>query len=115
MGLDIHVAHYLVSCYGKQTDIILEKMKRFDDADVHLKLLKSELHFTIENEMICHSSDFFIRRTGRLYFDIHSVIKYQQEITLELGKILGWTETQLNEDRQLLQMAIEGAKHFLKE
>ena len=113
-GLDATMAHYLVGCYGMQTSTILEKMNHLEEADVQLKLLKSELLFTIENEMVCSSSDFFIRRTGRLYFDIQSVIKYKRAIGQELGKVLDWTEQQLDADGRSLDEAIDGAKHFLK-
>ena len=64
--------------------------------------------------MVCSSSDFFIRRTGRLYFDIQSVIKYKRAIGQELGKVLDWTEQQLDADGRSLDEAIDGAKHFLK-
>ncbi len=115
MGLDAQMAHYLVGCYGRQTDIILEKMSSLDESDVQLRLLKSELLFTVENEMVCNSLDFFIRRTGRLYFDIHHVIKYKQAIGLELGKLLGWTTAQCKEDEQLMDAAIDEARCFLEE
>lgn len=64
---------FLVTNYGRQTDQILQIFSTLKDADPYWRLMKAELHFALEYEMIQNPMDFFIRRTGRLYFDIESI------------------------------------------
>ncbi|HCW06082.1 MAG TPA: glycerol-3-phosphate dehydrogenase, partial [Cytophagales bacterium] len=61
---------YLVSTYGKQTDSILADFEKQTEPDLELRLISSELNFCVENEMVMSASDFFVRRTGMLYFDL---------------------------------------------
>jgi glycerol-3-phosphate dehydrogenase len=79
-GFQHYDAWYLVTNYGRQTDGILENYRKLKDKDPHWRLMKAELHFGLEHEMIQNPMDFLIRRTGRLYFDIGSVRKYQDKV-----------------------------------
>ncbi|MEQ8424764.1 MAG: glycerol-3-phosphate dehydrogenase C-terminal domain-containing protein, partial [Cyclobacteriaceae bacterium] len=74
----------------------------------------SELSYTIDKEMTCSSVDFFMRRTGRLYFDIQSVLKYKEQVLQDLSLALGWDSEALERDRVRLQDAIDDARQFLK-
>lgn len=74
-------AEYLVYNYGKQTDIILKKFDEFTEEDQQEKMIKAEVWFTINYEMACNSTDFFMRRTGRLFFDKPSVDLYKDYVT----------------------------------
>ncbi|MCM5662425.1 glycerol-3-phosphate dehydrogenase/oxidase [Galbibacter mesophilus] len=76
-------AWYLTTTYGKQMDIILDLFNHFEDDDAMARLLKAEFHFTIKYELLQNPLDFFIRRTGRMYFDIDSVKKYSPMIVKE--------------------------------
>ena len=76
-------AEYLVHNYGKQTDIILKKFDEFMDENQEEKLIKAEVWFAIQFEMACNPTDFFMRRTGRLFFDKLSVEKYK-DLVLQL-------------------------------
>ena len=112
LGLGRELASYLVENYGKQSDRILKQLSRFDSDDAELALIKSELHFAIEKEMTCSSVDFFMRRTGRLYFDIKSVFKYQNKVNAELAYVLGWDDQQKVKDRDLLHQEINKSLGF---
>ena len=72
-GFAKYDAWFLVTNYGKQTARILEIYNTLRDDDKAVRLIKAELHFGINFEMVQNPMDFFIRRTGRLYFDIESV------------------------------------------
>ena len=56
-------------------------------------MIKAEVWFTINYEMACNPTDFFMRRTGRLFFDTQSVYLYKNYVTqlfenqLKLDKI----------------------------
>lgn len=60
----------------------------------------AELHFGIDYEMVHNPMDFFIRRTGRLYFDIDSVRNlmdpvlevFKSTYKVDDDKIANWKE-----------------------
>jgi len=79
-GFGHYEAWYLVTNYGRQTARILENFRKLKDTDPRWRLMKAELQFGLEYEMIQNPMDFLIRRTGRLYFDIHSVREYQDRV-----------------------------------
>ncbi len=112
MGLDVRTAHYLVENYGKKTDEIMKRVALLNEGDIELNLLKSELHYSVEKEMTTSSVDFWARRTGRLYFNMKSVLLYKDEINKELCVILGWNESRRVADMQLLQKEIDKSVGF---
>lgn len=107
---DPYHAWYLVSNYGKQADHILEFADEFDMADN--LLLKAECAYGIEYEMICKLSDFFVRRTGRLYFDIESVREGMFEIAEYMKFRLNWSEEQKEDELKALKESIQEVSVF---
>ena len=87
-GLEDYEAWYLVTTYGVQTALILERFTSIEEKDPHIRLAKAELQFGIEYEMVTSPMDFFFRRTGRLYFDINSIRILMEPILEEFDKIL---------------------------
>ena len=88
--LDKYTANYLVANYGKQVDIILEHFYQLDDENPDIRLAKSELWFGLNYELIFDSMDFFMRRTGRIYFDIKSIDLLIDPILEEMSKYFNW-------------------------
>ena len=82
-GLSEVDAIYLVHNYGKQTDIILESFQHLTDKETPLRLAKAELKYCLNYEMVCTPLDFFMRRTGRLFFDKTSVESLKDGIISE--------------------------------
>ncbi|MEC7262882.1 MAG: glycerol-3-phosphate dehydrogenase/oxidase, partial [Bacteroidota bacterium] len=72
-GFTEYDAWYLVTTYGKQTETILELYAQIKSENLQERMIRAEAQFTIAHEMALNPLDFFIRRTGRLYFDIDSV------------------------------------------
>ena len=77
-GFDTGRTWELVTTYGAQTDQILSLFEAHPDPDPVWGLLRAELEFGMAHEMVTSPADFFIRRTGSLYFDIGTVRKYLQ-------------------------------------
>ena len=111
-GFSEYHAWFLVTNYGKQTEIILENYTKLQDQDPYLRMAKAELHFGVEFEMITNPMDFFIRRTGRLYFDIHSVRSLMEPIMEELGQIFKTTKEEVAEWRTILEEELQEHSHF---
>ncbi len=112
MGIRKENAEYLISNYGKQTDKILDLAIKFKGKDSEEKLLRSELSFSLEKESVTNPVDFFDRRTGRLYFDIDSVMKYKNTVINDLLKYFSWSENQRKEEEVLLDQKIFDVTHF---
>ncbi len=79
-GFTEHDAWFLVTNYGKQTETILDTYASLKDKDIYVRMARAELRFGIDYEMIQTPMDFFIRRTGRMYFDIDGVRKLMEPL-----------------------------------
>ena len=105
-------AEYLVHNYGKQTDIILQKFDDLMHDNMQEKMIKAEVWFTINYEMTCSPTDFFMRRTGRLFFDTHSVFLFK-ELVLDLFKThFSWDEKTTEEHLKELEKHVNIATTF---
>ncbi|MGB0891598.1 MAG: glycerol-3-phosphate dehydrogenase/oxidase [Flavobacteriaceae bacterium] len=105
-------AEYLVYNYGKQTDIILDKFNELSGDNYSENLLKAELWFTMNHEMVCTPTDFFMRRTGRLFFDAQSVFLYKNIVLNEFKSSFNWDENTANKHLQELEEKINLAVNF---
>jgi glycerol-3-phosphate dehydrogenase len=110
LGLSDYFAGYLVANFGKQSDLIISYMDCFKDSLAEESLIRAELKFCIDEEMICTSDDFFDRRTGRLSFDIVSVIRYKDAIIGDLANHFHWTQEQLLADKELLEKKMSSVR-----
>jgi glycerol-3-phosphate dehydrogenase len=109
------VARYLVANYGKQSEIIIDNLQKIaqnENAAAEIMVLKAELHFTVHYEMTTSLIDFFVRRTGLLYFDIAKVIRWKVEIGHELKRLLGWSEPTLEAELSTLNKLIQEVTAF---
>jgi len=106
-------AQYLVYNYGKQTDIILKKFDEFSNENQEEKMIKSEVWITINYEMTCTPTDFFMRRTGRLFFDKLSVELYKGFVCLLFKTEFNWDKKTTEKHRQELEEKIRLASVFV--
>lgn len=111
-GFSKYDAWYLVTNYGKQTETILQYYAKQKEDDHELGMAKAELKFVIENEMVQTPMDFFIRRTGRLYFDIDSVRKLLEPILIEFKTIFKLEDEVINSYRATLEKEMEEHSNF---
>lgn len=107
-----YFAWYLTSNYGKQANDILEKMQSFTDENPESRLIRAELWYGIHHEMINSLADFFVRRTGRLYFNISSVAKYESLITKDCTQYLNWDAARITKEKETLSILVKDATHF---
>ncbi|HEX6891290.1 MAG TPA: glycerol-3-phosphate dehydrogenase/oxidase [Chryseolinea sp.] len=106
-------ASYLVENFGVQADEILSRTTKFSAAQPALALLKAQLSFCIQHEMICNLQDFFVRRTGLIYFDVHQVEKWKNEIANECAVVLGWDHSKTSLELKALEALISSQRNFM--
>ena len=108
-------AWYLTTTYGKQATIILDKSNNFNCEDRLEAIIRAELWFCINYEMVCSLSDFFVRRTGRLYFDLPSVKKYMDVILGDCVTLLKWTKDRAAAEKASMNLLIRDATTYYLE
>ncbi|MCW5514880.1 glycerol-3-phosphate dehydrogenase/oxidase [Muriicola sp. Z0-33] len=111
-GFSEYDAWFLVTNYGKQTATILEIYDTLKEENNAVRLVKAELHFGINFEMVQNPMDFFIRRTGRLYFDIESVRTMIDPVLDEFRAIFKTDEDQIQNWRTILESEIDIHSNF---
>jgi glycerol-3-phosphate dehydrogenase len=113
-ALSGYTPRYLVENYGGQTDMILQRFKDElrQEYDAELALLKAEAWFCVHHEMVTGLSDFFVRRTGLLYFEIRKVVHHKQAMALYLKDLLAWDSERLLDELKQLEALIAEVTEF---
>ncbi len=112
LGLDKYFAWYLVTNYGKQGDEILAQMKNYKEDDPEVAFGRAEVWFGMHQEMVVRAEDFFVRRSGRLYFEINSIAKIKNVVLEDMKKELAWNEARLLRETQELDGLLYDATHY---
>ncbi|MFC4712826.1 glycerol-3-phosphate dehydrogenase/oxidase [Planococcus dechangensis] len=112
-GLTTDAMELLVDRYGANVDVVLDFYKEglAEAADASLDpLVYAMLRYGIEAEAVCKPVDFFIRRTGALYFDIEWVRSHKRAVNDYMAVVFQWTDDQqeryMNELDVLLHEAV---------
>ncbi|MEH7124780.1 FAD-dependent oxidoreductase [Bacillus sp. JJ1773] len=113
IGLTQDEAFHLVSMYGSNAPILF-KMIETDSSNKAEKYempitLWVKLKYALEYEMASTPSDFFIRRTGDLLFDIHSVRKYRKQVHYYMSEYFGWSEKRKQQFTMELEQELNDA------
>jgi len=87
-------------------------MQSFTDENPETRLIRAELWYGIHHEMINSLADFFVRRTGRLYFNISSVATYETLITKDCTQYLNWDAARITKEKETLSILVKDATHF---
>lgn len=115
LGLSDYHAWYLVTTYGKQIELILDQMQAMEADTPDVRLLRAELWFGVHYEMVQSLTDFFVRRTGRLYFDIHSIAPAKDIIAADLQDYLDLDSSELVTEKEQLQTLLYDATHYYEQ
>ena len=106
------MAPYLVHNYGHQSDVIIARYCTRQGTPQE-RMALSELDFTLDHEAVYTLLDFFERRTGRLYFDIHSIADVRDAVTDRMQERLGWDDEERARQVEELHLAVERASYFV--
>lgn len=110
LGFTRHDAWFLVTTYGKQTKEILKIFETLSEKDIYKKLILAEFQFCADYEMIANPSDFFIRRTGRLFFDIQSLKDHLNTILEAYKHYFKASDSQVKKEQLKLLKAINNSE-----
>lgn len=97
LGLDKETAEMLIQTYGSNVDTIFElyqeKMGEAEENQVD-PIVFAELVYAIEYELAYKPVDFFIRRTGALFFKINWLKKHKDSVINYMAKTFQWSDDQ---------------------
>ena len=105
LGLSEEESKELACFYGTNVDLVYAFIQQAK-GDLP-PVLYGRLYYSIYYESVSKPVDFFIRRTGKLYFDIHFVIQYKDVVMAEMETIFKWTVEESELYRVQLEQAIE--------
>lgn len=103
----------LVEKYGSNIETLLELGTKNKQAANELgmdPLLYTELIYAMDYEQAFKPVDFFIRRTGALFFNMPWVKEHQENVIKVMAKHLSWTKEEQKAYRLELQAAIDAAE-----
>ncbi len=111
-GLSAADARLLVCRYGSNIDLLFRGIETYKhDANEYGLPLSVILTivYSIEHEMAMSPSDFLVRRTGALYFDMPFVEKWKTPITNYMADKLNWSVEQRKAYASELEEEIDAA------
>jgi glycerol-3-phosphate dehydrogenase len=115
LQLGFTVAQYtrLAQIYGSNIGELLNIAKLFKrDHPYRLPLdVYVQIEYSLHHEMACKPVDFFIRRTGALFFNIEWVQRWKTPVLSYMGKELKWSFKQEKEYAAELEAELHDASH----
>jgi glycerol-3-phosphate dehydrogenase len=94
IGLSSEESEWLAKRYGSNVNdvyaMIQSSLLEAESYQIPPSIL-GQLKYSIIEEMTLKPVDFFIRRTGALYFDINWVIQWKNQIVVWMGKQFNWS------------------------
>ncbi|WP_342507233.1 glycerol-3-phosphate dehydrogenase/oxidase [Sporosarcina sp. FSL K6-2383] len=104
LGLNEQQGLKLARMYGSNVDTVFGYLEGNDTSLP--PVLYAQLMYAIHHEMAVKPTDFFIRRTGALLFDIVTVMEWKEQVMAEMATIFGWTKDQQKRYAEELQREI---------
>ena len=102
-------SEYLVENYGHQTELILNSM---NPGEAEMELARAELQFTLKYERVAKPLDFFVRRTGMLYFYRFRIDKVKDVVLAEFRDHFHWSVERSEKEKEDLETAIRSVTKF---
>ncbi|MCM3040780.1 glycerol-3-phosphate dehydrogenase/oxidase [Paenibacillus motobuensis] len=108
-GLEAALAKTWAHHYGSNADRLFTLADRYrgqvEASGLPLEVL-APLVYAMEDEMTVKPVDFFIRRTGALFFNIQWVRDWKEPVIGYMASIFGWTPEQRTEYTEELDIAL---------
>lgn len=117
IGIDWETSRRLVQRYGANVDQVFRFYLEGKRSQHHTELdpvVYAMLYYAIHHEAVCTPADFFIRRTGALYFHIHWVYIHKEAVVSYMTKVFSWSPDQEAGYRKELEEALYRAVHLME-
>lgn len=113
-GISKEQGRKLANQYGTNVKKIFSILEEYSDINKFElpRNLIGPLIYGIEHEMVVKPSDFFIRRTGALYFNLDLVELYKEKVLHFMSDYYKWSQKEINIHRRELEQHIKNAKTF---
>ena len=109
LGMSIKDGTNIAALYGTNTNLIMDMQKEIlHESDLPLPI-KLTLHYGIKHEMTMTPVDFFMRRTGTLFFDIKWVQTWKEPVTHYMEQVFNWTPERKMQVLEELELRIQEA------
>ncbi|MEH7177821.1 glycerol-3-phosphate dehydrogenase/oxidase [Neobacillus vireti] len=110
-GLTKEEGRRFVQIYGSNVDELFKYARIYDELE-KVKLTRgvyAQVMYSIEHEMVTTPADFFIRRTGALYFNIDWVHSWKDEVIAFMEEKFGWNQKQSAQYKEELEKELTDA------
>lgn len=103
----------LTQLYGSNVDELFRYGQQFEQSRENNlpRILYAQLKYAIQQEMVIKPVDFFIRRTGALFFSIYWVHTWKEEVVSFMAKELHWTNKEMDEYQAELDQKLMDASN----
>ncbi|MRX71560.1 FAD-dependent oxidoreductase [Bacillus lacus] len=111
-GLSREDAAFLASRYGSNADLLFQRaadLKQESEKHGLPIAVLAELDYSMTEEMTSTAADFFIRRTGAVYFNIDWARKWKKPAVNYMASKLNWSESFKQEQLERLELSIKEA------
>jgi len=109
LGLEAAEAHALARRYGTNVEKVFSYLPADSSAGTVPRWLEASIRYAIEEEMTLTPSDYWIRRTGALYFNITLLRRHAEGSIALMAAYLGWDNERTETMRKELADAVEVA------
>ena len=103
-GLTAEESKYVARFYGTNVDKIFDYVSKANGSLP--PIVYGQLYYAMNEEAASTPLDFFVRRTGALYFKFDFVQQYKKLVIDEMEQYLNWTTEQKEKYTEQLEMAI---------
>ncbi|WP_010096390.1 glycerol-3-phosphate dehydrogenase/oxidase [Ornithinibacillus scapharcae] len=114
LGIEKELVEHLVRKYGSNIDIIFDiyqNEKSVAQAENIDPAVFAVLRYAIDYELVYKPTDFFIRRTGAMFFDIAWVREHKNSVITYMSKVFNWSNEQTKEYTEELEKLMYEATH----
>ncbi len=115
LGIATDEVAMLIQRYGSNVDIVFELYEMYkreaEEEKIH-PVIFAILQYSLQYELAYKPADFFIRRTGALFFNYDWVKESHNNIINYMAKTLEWTEEQKATYEEELMILLYEAIHF---
>lgn len=112
IGLSQETAKQLAIRYGSNVENVFSRIEGLKDEAEKLQIpvhILAEAAYSIEEEMAATPADFFVRRTGRLFFDIKWVQTYKTAVIDYMSDRFQWNDATKEKHTEWLNTLLHDA------